>query len=459
MEFSFNVNNLLADTITKLDCNVTPARRNAEGCSQNVLRSQLMLVIDKMGEASSKAQGLYTIITTARKLQLSDHILYVMKDAAGNGGKGTVVGILKIGHKKLFVYSNQGNVHEMEPLCVLDFYVHESRQRMGCGRKLFDYMLEDTGVKPSHLAIDKPSFKFSQFLNKHYHLRAEIPQVNNFVVFEGFFSGRTDTAPKKRPGFGRPPVHPSRHREQLLEEGFLRQNSYNGYGLPPIPPTNPVLGQGQANQFMGPASRPPSGSSLKSRSASVMSTPRRDLQVDYQRNGQLRPISDTGLYNEQEMRSISANIGNTVGKQIYSRHINHSDSHMASGTGSRPSSSKQQQQTDGLSSTKLDFNMASGVKPVNLNTRYSDPPLLRRGITTDNYKTNLNLHHNYQDRRGHMKINGYEQPIRNPFLSREEELGSNIWQPPKEQTNWTVFDEEPSYLSLAKRNYTHTRLW
>ena len=56
-------------------------------------------------------------------------------------GRGTVIGILKIGHKKLFVYTNHGNVHEMEPLCVLDFYVHESRQRMGCGRKLFDYML------------------------------------------------------------------------------------------------------------------------------------------------------------------------------------------------------------------------------------------------------------------------------------------------------------------------------
>jgi len=52
-------------------------------------------------------------------------------------GRGTAVGILKIGHKKLFVYSHHGAVHEMEPLCVLDFYVHESRQRMGCGRKLF----------------------------------------------------------------------------------------------------------------------------------------------------------------------------------------------------------------------------------------------------------------------------------------------------------------------------------
>lgn len=55
---------------------------------------------------------------------------------------------------------------------------------------MFDIWFQDTGVKPAHLAIDKPSYKFSQFLKKHYNLRAEIPQVNNFVVFEGFFNDR-----------------------------------------------------------------------------------------------------------------------------------------------------------------------------------------------------------------------------------------------------------------------------
>lgn len=33
-------------------------------------------------------------------------------------------------------------MHEVEPLCVLDFYVHESRQRTGCGKNLFEAMLE-----------------------------------------------------------------------------------------------------------------------------------------------------------------------------------------------------------------------------------------------------------------------------------------------------------------------------
>ena len=31
--------------------------------------------------------------------------------------------------------------HEVSPLCVLDFYVHESRQRCGHGKLLFEAML------------------------------------------------------------------------------------------------------------------------------------------------------------------------------------------------------------------------------------------------------------------------------------------------------------------------------
>ena len=56
-------------------------------------------------------------------------------------GLGAVVGILKVGRKKLFVLDTHGNQTEMEPLCVLDFYVHESCQRRGCGKQLFETML------------------------------------------------------------------------------------------------------------------------------------------------------------------------------------------------------------------------------------------------------------------------------------------------------------------------------
>lgn len=100
------------------------------------------------------------------------------------------MGLLKVGEKKLFIYDNQGQNHEMTPLCVLDFYVHESQQRRGFGRKLFDYMLESEQVKPEHLAIDSPSEKSVRFLKKHYDLRNPVTQTNNYMVFGGFFDNR-----------------------------------------------------------------------------------------------------------------------------------------------------------------------------------------------------------------------------------------------------------------------------
>lgn len=56
-------------------------------------------------------------------------------------GLGEVIGMLKVGQKHLFLFDEREQVHELEPLCVLDFYVVPSRQRSGLGRSLFDYML------------------------------------------------------------------------------------------------------------------------------------------------------------------------------------------------------------------------------------------------------------------------------------------------------------------------------
>ncbi len=55
---------------------------------------------------------------------------------------GSVIGFLKVGVKRLYVHDSHGQVHERTPVCVLDFYVHESKQRSGYGKKLFDVMLE-----------------------------------------------------------------------------------------------------------------------------------------------------------------------------------------------------------------------------------------------------------------------------------------------------------------------------
>jgi GNAT superfamily N-acetyltransferase len=56
----------------------------------------------------------------------------------------------------------------MEPLCVLDFYVHESMQRAGLGRQLMETMLQDANLPAHACAYDRPSPKLLQFLKKHY---------------------------------------------------------------------------------------------------------------------------------------------------------------------------------------------------------------------------------------------------------------------------------------------------
>lgn len=107
----------------------------------------------------------------------------------------TALGFLKVGQKRLFVASSgraafadvQGAFRELEPLCVLDFYVHERCQRAGHGRRLFDTMLSRERVDPARLAYDRPSPKLLGFLRKHFGLTKFQPQSNNFVVFDAYF--------------------------------------------------------------------------------------------------------------------------------------------------------------------------------------------------------------------------------------------------------------------------------
>lgn len=92
-----------------------------------------------------------------------------------------------MGWKNLYLFDKAGKCVQKNTLCVLDFYVHESMQRQGCGNILFEHMLQDMNVKAHQLAIDKPSQKFLCFLNKHYGLNQIVPQNNYFVVFSKFF--------------------------------------------------------------------------------------------------------------------------------------------------------------------------------------------------------------------------------------------------------------------------------
>lgn len=53
-----------------------------------------------------------------------------------------VVGLLKMGWKKLYLFNKKGSRTEAQVFCLLDFYVHETRQRHGYGIRLMEHMLK-----------------------------------------------------------------------------------------------------------------------------------------------------------------------------------------------------------------------------------------------------------------------------------------------------------------------------
>ena len=106
-------------------------------------------------------QGLSAPITDLWRLQGTDQRLYLYA-TRGQGGT-RVLGGIKTGTKKLFVrrvrvrsgsgariplshtslslhtfQAESHELHEIDALCVLDFYVHESTQRQGIGKLLFE---------------------------------------------------------------------------------------------------------------------------------------------------------------------------------------------------------------------------------------------------------------------------------------------------------------------------------
>ena len=61
-----------------------------------------------------------------------------------------MLGGLKVGKKRLYMYHGAA-LQEITPDCVLDFYVHESCQRLGVGRLLLD-------VRPTPIHSALPLF-------------------------------------------------------------------------------------------------------------------------------------------------------------------------------------------------------------------------------------------------------------------------------------------------------------
>lgn len=91
----------------------------------------------------------------------------------------------------IFCQMMNGDYREIQPLCVLDFYVHESCQRQGIGFELFAFMLESEEESPHNLGYDRPSPKLLSFLRKQFNLASYAQQANNFVVFNQYFDSKS----------------------------------------------------------------------------------------------------------------------------------------------------------------------------------------------------------------------------------------------------------------------------
>nr|CCC89642.1 unnamed protein product [Trypanosoma congolense IL3000] len=188
MQFTFCDDTLpqvdLPDGVTRWNADSLEEERrlkNGDGHADRIVQT-----INVLGKRSKEAQSLNAVLTSAPRLRENrDARLYLLC----HGGKG--VGILKVGVKKLFVVppSHAGLV-EIDPVCVLDFFVDTATQRRGFGKILFEYMLASERLTAGDVAIDRPSVKFLAFLRKHYGLVDYTPQSNNFVVFHEYFENR-----------------------------------------------------------------------------------------------------------------------------------------------------------------------------------------------------------------------------------------------------------------------------
>ncbi|XP_022178110.1 alpha-tubulin N-acetyltransferase 1-like [Myzus persicae] len=219
MQFQFNSNNHVGQVL-KIDNTLT-----ADGYENNHdLRNNLRLIIDDMGKVSAMTQHLESPITSAEKLINSDHVIYMMTEQ-NTPANFAVIGYLKMGWKKLFLHNNkQGTRSETSVYCLLDFYIHASKQRQGYGKQLIGYMLQDIKLHPKHLVIDKPTTNLLQFMWKHFQLSKLVTQENNFAVYEDFFdeldenhdnTGNRTSGYNRLPTFGRHGAH--KHHDSMGE--------------------------------------------------------------------------------------------------------------------------------------------------------------------------------------------------------------------------------------------------
>lgn len=149
--------------------------------------------VDALGVASGVAQNLKGPLTSVAKLvEMPGQRLYLLRAGA------RVSGLVKVGEKHLYYWRRGGGAQvELDPRCVLDFYV--VAQRRGDGKRVFDAMCAAERAEPREFAYDRPSPKMLPFLARHFGLTAFAEQPNNFVVFDAFFSDRSAMPPRDPP--------------------------------------------------------------------------------------------------------------------------------------------------------------------------------------------------------------------------------------------------------------------
>ncbi|XP_053963288.1 alpha-tubulin N-acetyltransferase 1-like [Anastrepha ludens] len=188
--FQFDIRNLFAQPIVKVNSTLLPHTFRGDKRQAMEATAKMSAIIDHLGQLSAKAQKLTKPITTAQKLRMSDNqVVYLMADVGEHNGHGDeVIGLLKIGTKDLYLFDELGQTRKVDKApCILDFYIHDARQRTGLGKELFQTMLREEKWVPVKCSVDRPSEKLLGFLKKHYGLERIIPQANHFVLYDGFF--------------------------------------------------------------------------------------------------------------------------------------------------------------------------------------------------------------------------------------------------------------------------------
>lgn len=150
-----------------------------EDCITEENKNLLKEIINKLGKASSEAQKLGKVITSFYRISGNRIYMKILKNKA--------IGFIKMGEKHLFYRNYTGTIYEIDPLTVLDFYVHETEQRKGNGISIYKSMLEYEKVKVHKIGIDSPSNKFVNFMGKHFELKDYSKQSSNFVIFDDYF--------------------------------------------------------------------------------------------------------------------------------------------------------------------------------------------------------------------------------------------------------------------------------